>query len=138
VVDPNSEVDRRRWRACFDRTIPLRPPSLNDLNRRYRKMRWAREAVKRDWRPWFKGVPHDSKATGFRLVLFTRFIGPGEREFDDDNFKGGVKAIRDLCREAGLILNDDPKSARFSYRQERAGGPAALRITVLLEDPPVP
>lgn len=119
--------------------IPLRPPSQNDLRRMARDPWLASLMVKRRWLRWFR-IDDVGKARrtlrGPRLVRFTRVMAPGEREYDDDNLKAGLKPIRDLLcagtpRRPGLgvIIDDRKEVSRFEYHQVR-GVEAATIIDV--------
>lgn len=125
--------------------IPLQPPSQNDLRRMARRPWIATKMVKRQWVRWFHPmVVAHARGTlrGPRLVRFIRVMGPREREYDDDNLKGGLKPIRDLLsvgtkrnRGLGVILDDRKETARFEYAQVRGPAPATI---IEVEDLPCP
>lgn len=129
--------------------IPLRPPSQNDLRRKARNPWIATLMVKREWMRYFRPdqVGRARRTLkGPRFVRFTRVMGPGEREYDDDNLKGGLKPIRDLLcvgtkRHPGLgiILDDRKETARFEYQQLRGDGLFVAPSTIIeVEDLPCP
>jgi len=99
--------------------IPRRPPSLNDITRKYRSRRWGYVTIKRIWRKEFAPCPRQlrAKAEVRRRVRFTRWLGPRERIYDDDNYIGGLKPIRDILVELGYLVDDTETCAEFEYHQ---------------------
>lgn len=125
--------------------IPLKPPSSNDLRRKARSPRIAVLMVRREWRRHFRpDVVAYARRTlhGPRLVTFTRLMGPREREYDDDNLRGGLKPIRDLLCVGtpkhpglGLLLDDRKETAQFEYVQIRGERPMTI---IDIEELPCP
>jgi len=125
--------------------IPLRPPSQNDLRRKARNPWIATLMVKREWLRYFRADQVGAARRtlrGPRLVVFTRVMAPGEREYDDDNLRAGLKPIRDLLcvgtqrrHGLGIIIDDRKEVSRFEYHQVR--GDAAATI-IDIEDLPCP
>jgi hypothetical protein len=133
--------------AVYRLYVPERPPSLNEILRKYRN-RHAYKNLKTRWAGLIRyhalsqTILAANALKGPRLVSFTRVLGPGERAYDDDNLEGGLKPIRDvMCRGTlkspglGLILDDRKEAAAFQYDQVR-GERSALVID--LEDLPCP
>ncbi len=52
-----------------------------------------------------------------RYVLFNRLIPKHGKRYDDDNFSGGCKPVRDVLTEHGYIFDDDPKHLKCKYIQ---------------------
>lgn len=120
--------------------IDRKPPSLNELlalhNRTafsptkrgraiaYAKLKWIRTS----WADDMPQIRDEELATGKRSVKLTRLIGHRERAYDDDNFIGGCKPIRDALVDMGYILGDDATKAIFVYAQEKSepGDPGLL------------
>lgn len=115
-------------------SIPRKPPSQNDFTRRFRTQRLGYITIKREWARWFAPANYKQRAfkgrpESFRAVTFRRLLGPGERKYDDDNLRGGLKPVRDILIETGWIVDDDASHAVFFYYQERSpigGGPALV------------
>jgi hypothetical protein len=130
---------------AFRFNIPLRPPSTNDLRRMARRPHIAVLMVRRQWLRWFRpDIVAAARRTlsGPRLVRFIRVMGPREREYDDDNLKGGLKPIRDLLcvgtkkkRGLGMVLDDRKEVSRFEYHQVRGDAPGTI---IDIEDLPCP
>lgn len=65
----------------------------------------------------YAGQENRAKEEELRYVKFVRILGTRARLLDDDNFKGGCKAIRDLLIYRGWIFDDDNKHLRVKYYQ---------------------
>jgi len=132
----------------YDFVIERKPPSLNDLlalrgaaifARTSRGKIGAYYKAKRIRQQWFELMPRpasDDVVAGFRFVRLTRLMSKRERAYDDDNFAGGCKPIRDALVDAGLIWGDSSRDAQFEYRQIYSElGPA---LGVMIDDEPIP
>lgn len=107
--------------------IKRQPPSLNKLI----GMHWAvKHRLKQTWIGELPWLNKDERATHRRVVKFTRLIGPRERRYDDDNFIGGCKPIRDALVSMGYILDDDDAGAEFVYSQIVSPDGPGLRIEI--------
>ena len=114
-------------------TIPLDTPSQNKL---YASAdhRWGRVQY-RKYRDIAEMVALSSKipkATGPRLVRWTRVLGPRQRYFDEMNFIGGLKPACDGLVLAKLLVDDRPKYYRGEYDQDdtRRGEGPCLEVTI--------
>lgn len=74
----------------------------------------------------------DALANGqHRRVNLCLRLGKGDRTMDDDNLIGGLKPARDGLVDAGLIVDDSPKWATFTYHQMRArDGQRKVAVTI--------
>lgn len=62
-------------------------------------------------------VPHNDRK---RVVRIERWIGKGQRSFDDENMAGGsVKCINDALIELGWIKDDSPKWRTLELAQRK-------------------
>lgn len=122
----------------------LKPPNLNDhaVNRAGGKSRAVRQAFAaqagkyRNARTlWQMLVSEQMRASsckaakGKRRIVYTRIMGPREREWDFDNLVGGGKMVFDAMIRAGLLIDDSAKWCEREYRQER-GAESGLRVEV--------
>lgn len=108
-------------------TIKRAPISLNKLM----GMHWAaKRRLKDSWAGELEWPTAEEKAKHRRIVKFTRLVGPRERRFDDDNFIGGCKPIRDVLVSMGYILDDDDAGAEFEYSQVSSPEGPGLRIEI--------
>ena len=69
-------------------------------------------------------------AGGHRRLIFTRRMGPMQREFDTANLIGGLKPVVDSLKKAGVIKDDSPKWLSDFYRQVRDNKNPGLTIEV--------
>jgi len=113
------------------------------------KTRWAYSKSRNAWADDLRRAMQIHRipdASGKRKITITRLMGHGQRAFDDDDFVGGAKLVRDamqrprkvqrmsgvlLVKGASLIMTDGASDAEFVYEQARAAdGKAATLITV--------
>lgn len=109
----------------------FQPLSLNRINSLRASSRYAYTARGRGYTKWLASsarmraiVPEPEYdwqiVKGPCTVTFTRIMVYGEKTYDDDNFIGGLKGIRDALVAHGYIGGDGPGSGvRFRYKQKR-------------------
>ncbi len=71
------------------------------------------------------------QASEKRRVTFTRHYDKAARRFDHDNLIAGMKPLRDVLTELGIIVNDSDKWLEAHYSQLRA---PESGIIILIED----
>ncbi|MGN6107259.1 MAG: hypothetical protein ACTHU0_19280 [Kofleriaceae bacterium] len=126
--DPEARVIRS-W--TFD--IPKAPSSMNAHVVNAGGARWAYAKERNEWALWIRQarllrcIP---KATGKRRVTFERLYGGRCREWDNDNFVGGLKVVRDALVREGLLVDDNEANLTAIYKQAKRPGETALRITI--------
>lgn len=110
--------------ARWTMTLPLEPPSQNQV---HNKTRFSKEArLYRQFRDEYallflsemrrQGI---AAATGRRIVTITRLIGKGHRLYDAANMVGGCKPAIDSMVNVGLLKDDTERWFQGWYRQEK-------------------
>lgn len=124
-------------------TIPLKPPTKNDIKPDMGILRmgsrdipaaWIR--VKRLEEKWAREIPWAAafKATGPRRVRFTRVMGRAERRYDSYNLVAGLNAIvMDLLVHRGWLLDDRDSVCEQSIPVQRKAGPNELAPCTIIE-----
>lgn len=108
-------------------THPFESPSGNDFHKRH----WIGYAKhKKNCVRWAQIVCHGTaRASCKRSVAF---IAYRKRTLDDDNLITGMKALRDALVFVGVIHDDSPKWATFTYEQKPASeSPNGMPCTVI-------
>lgn len=129
--------------------IHRKAPSLNKLISLEQSSRWAhtkrgrylyykaRKNYSREaWLQEVYEAPEGWDTSKRKLVTLTRVMGYNERKYDDDNFIGGLKPLRDALVDAGLIANDNARSAEFKYEQVKGDPENEPMLTVEVIDHP--
>jgi Holliday junction resolvase RusA-like endonuclease len=112
-------------------TIPSVTPSLNQV----RKLHWAarkREETKLGWEvvSALNQIPAIPRAKGKRRLTICRH---GRKAMDQDNLAGGCKALIDILKAKGLLIDDNPDMAELIFTQAvTRKGPLCTVVT--LED----
>lgn len=91
-------------------------PSQNKLTGR--AARYKRQKLKDQFKDLAKlqseAIP---KAKTKRRVTFLRVYRKGKRKYDNDNLVAGFKGPRDVLKELGLIVDDNPRFIEAHYEQ---------------------
>ena len=87
--------------------IYRRCPTINDWNG---PKKWKYAKLAKEWLHEFPPASRQ-KAKGKRMVLIIRVFkrGVGQRRYDLDNLRGGVKVVVDALKKTGWLVNDSPK-----------------------------
>jgi hypothetical protein len=86
---------------------------------RVRRVQMERAAVRATWGLGLRGWVVEL-TWGYCLVAtLTRLYGKGCRDYDDDNLRGALKAVRDEVA-AMLGVDDRDSRVRWEYRQRRS------------------
>lgn len=108
--------------------IPRRCPTLNDW---HGGPPWKWRELRKTWLLEFPPATVH-RALGRRRVTVTRVYPatPGQRRFDPDNLKGGLKPILDALRKRGWLVNDSTKWCDVPEPQQKHGPRHATVVTV--------
>lgn len=100
-------------------TVPLIPPSPNELRRKYRSP-YAYKKLRELWEHnlFYSGscARHRNELIEFAkkpTVISVQVTIHHSREFDADNLVGALKPILDALRNIGFIKDDDAKHLRL-------------------------
>jgi len=95
-------------------TVHMPTPSLNETQR----MHWAKRAKLASM--WHLAIAvktnHAPRATGKRKLVIDR---RGKRALDADNLVGGAKAVIDVIKKLGLIVDDNAANLDLEVRQTK-------------------
>lgn len=129
--DPDAPIGAR-WSFTIERD----PPSANrrSVNTLIAGHAYRRERDMWCWELRAQRLRHSiPRAQARRRVTIVRWYGGRQRERDQDNLVGGMKACVDALVLEGLIADDKAALAEIHYRQHRQnhdGGFRGLEFTV--------
>jgi Holliday junction resolvase RusA-like endonuclease len=108
---------------------PFESPSAN----RFHKRHWSVYAKhKKNCVRWAFIATVGSGLRGCTTRRRVTFISYRKRMLDTDNLSGGLKALRDALVEAGVLRDDSPTWATFTYDQKPASeSPTGQPCTVI-------
>lgn len=100
--------------------VPLHTPSLNRGGSRSGSGRWRYAAAKREILKWVPWLMRSDWARGKVRLTVTRYWGlQRSREYDHDNFVGGLKPVLDILK-GSYIVDDRPELLDLVARQVRS------------------
>lgn len=109
----NSVTGPREVRIVL--AVPRRPPSMNDW---HGKKAFAYTVIRNEWAKEIPPLSTTWRASGKRIVEVYRYMGKGERPFDDRNRHGGMKPIEDVFRAKGYLAGDTDAEVGMGFARE--------------------